>query len=38
MLPSVRGYRHSVAVIDNGDGTATFKATYAKIGFLFLVR
>ncbi len=38
VLPSVRGYRHSVAVIDNGDGTATFKATYAKIGFVVSIR
>ncbi len=38
VLPSVRGYRHSIAAVDNGDGTVTFKATYAKIGFLFLVR
>ena len=38
VLPDVRGYRHSVAVIDNGDGTVTFKATYAKIGFVVSIR
>ena len=38
VLPEVRGYRHPIAAVDNGDGTVTFKATYAKIGFLFLVR